>query len=59
MRNRTVKMLQLILRKEELLNENLNFCIKKLPVKIKSVQQVQLKVESVSNLVILTVKVEK
>ena len=59
MRNKTVKMLQLILRKEELLNENLNFCIKKLPVKIKSVQQVQLKVESVSNLVILTVKVEK
>ena len=57
MRNRTVKMLQLILRKEEFLNEN--FCIKKLPVKIKSVQQVQLKVESVSNLVILTVKVEK
>ena len=57
MRNKTVKMLQLILRKEELLNEN--FCVKKLPVKIKSVQQVQLKVESVSNLVILTVKVEK
>ena len=57
MRNRTVKMLQLILRKEELLNEN--FVFKKLPVKIKSVQQVQLKVESVSNLVILTVKVEK
>ena len=57
MRNRTVKMLQLILRKEELLNEN--FVFKKLPVKIKSVQQVQLKLESVSNLVILTVKVEK
>ena len=57
MRNRTVKMMQLILRKEELLNEN--FCVKKLPVKIKSVQQVQLKVESVSYLVILTVKVEK
>ena len=56
MRNKTVKMLQLILRKQEL---NENICIKRVPVKIKNVQQIQLKVESVSDFVILTVKVEK